>query len=76
MTVESIIHKVRILKAGIDEKAGNYEWELGKRVLATLEKDMLYNTASYMEIKYLMGIPVRINVVNPECIKLWREIKA
>ena len=47
MTVESIIHKVRILKAGIDEKAGNYEWELGKRVLATLEKDMLYNTTSY-----------------------------
>ena len=56
-----------------------YEWELGAAVVRRLEEDIheycILNHGDKDEKHYLMGIPVRINLADVRCIKLWREIK-
>lgn len=84
MTAKEIIDKCTGLKvAAICQDQGcfeecNYEWELGKEMIIRLQKDRMRFTqnAHSDEIEYIMGIPVRINTVYPNCIKLWRRIKA
>ena len=80
MTAKEIIDKCTGLKmAAICQDQGsfeecNYEWEIGASLKRILEHDM-FNFCHSDEVNYIMGIPVRINLVDPNCIKLWRRIK-
>ena len=80
MTAKEIIDKCTVLKLQAicrdnNFNESNYEWELGAKIIQELEAE---NKAFFMGkciISQLLGIPVRINTVDPERIKLWKEIK-
>jgi len=80
MKAEDIITKCKALVADsklYDElvhQEGNYEWEMGRSVVGALLPENHNILSELLELGF-MGIPVRGNYVNPDCLKLWREIK-
>lgn len=82
MSKEEIIAKVKYLYAESKSeiyKDGEYtyEWELGRFVVDVLllENKLFVNYRELIKPLYF-GYPIRINHINPWCIKLWREVKA
>lgn len=56
--------------------SGKYEWELGKDIIYELMPCLeLVNYHPNDTVKELMGLPIRMNVVEPQVIKLWREVR-
>ena len=51
------------------------EWELGYEVITYFLDSLELRVYSDDTVKTFMGIPIRVNMVNPQCIKLWREVK-
>lgn len=81
MSDEEIISKLKALWVMTeqedfkDNKHGNYEFELGKKVINLLKDKFNVDYKDATLEQKLMGIPIRINVVNPDAIHLWKEIK-
>ena len=78
MTNEDIFIKCRQLEfqartLDYNFNLSDYEWEIGEKVFAQIYENILC-VGSSEEVKILMGIPVRLNLRHPECLKLWREI--
>ena len=55
--------------------SSNYEWEMGVEAYETFLESIIYTTNEVGAYEVLMGIPIRKNVQNPECLKLWREVR-
>lgn len=81
MTEEQVIEKLKHLwtlaeqEDDKDGKRNKYEFELGKNIWdmvrqvdETVDEDIIFKAI-------FMGIPVRCNVVNPDEIRLWKEIR-
>ena len=80
MTPEEIIDKCnmyRMIAVFQDKKYEecNYEWELGSEIFQKLQTQ-IQNIICTDEVKYFMGISIRINHVYPMKIALWRRITA
>ena len=84
MTNEEMMDKIKILRVNAEEMdfkfdCGEYEWELGGRVFELLTRACVSPPIIHhgLEVEYstLMGIPIRYNYVDPEMIKLWRNVK-
>ena len=54
--------------------SGNYEWEMGNNALGYFMQSANFTACAY-ECNQFMGIPVRVNVVEPDTLRLWREVK-
>lgn len=80
MSEEEIISKVKALwymaeqEDEKDKGRGTYQFELGKNVLDVLDRFKEDYKDATLEQR-LMGIPIIINVVNPDEIRLWKEIR-
>lgn len=80
MTAKEIIDKCTVQKINAmcqdsNFNESNYEWELGAKIIQDLQAENKVNFMGECIISQLLGIPVRINTVDPERIKLWKEIK-
>ena len=81
MSDEEIILKLKALwdmteqEDARDNQRGTYEFELGKKVINLLKDKFNVDCKDATLEQKLMGIPIRINVVNPDAIHLWKEIK-
>lgn len=80
MTAKEIIDKCTVQKINAmcqdsNFNESNYEWELGEKIIQELEAENKAFLMGKCIISQLLGIPVRINTVDPERIKLWKEIK-
>ena len=51
---------------------GTYEWEIGMDAYNSFISDIVIQAKDCC--KEFMGIPIRINIVNRQCLKLWREV--
>ena len=83
MTVEEIRERCAALwyDAKKEEKweRCNYEWEFGMKTYNAL-RDEIEETASKIfiskiEYSQYMGITIRLNLIDHNCLKLWREIQ-
>ena len=56
---------------------GNIEWELGYAVVSAIMEDSSVQICegNHQAEMTLRGIPVRENMVDPDVIKLWREVQ-
>ena len=84
MTNEEMMDKIKILRANAMEMdfkfdRGEYEWELGQIPIKMLTEFCVSPPIIHhgLEVEYStsMGIPIRYNYVDPEMIKLWRNVK-
>lgn len=80
MKAKEIIDKCTVLKIQAicqdnNFNESNYEWELGARIIQELEAEYKVNFMEECISSQILGIPVRINTVDPERIKIWKEIK-
>ena len=53
----------------------DYEWELGKEVInkAVLDSEKYFKAP--VQVMTCYGIPIRINMENPDKIELWKKVK-
>ena len=80
MTAKEIIDKCTVLKIQaicLDNNfnESNYEWELGTKIIQELQAENKANFMGECIITQLLGIQVRLNRVDYNRIKLWKEIK-
>ncbi len=55
---------------------GTYKWEIGIDIMSLLHEDLTHYAEPEYSYSKLMGIKIgNINYSDPECIKLWKEIK-
>lgn len=81
MTNEEIWDKLNVLRGEAEYQdfkhgRGAYEWELGVDVFNEIKDSSDCELVNYGKdtVKELMGIPIRIDLVNNDKIKLWREV--
>ena len=55
---------------------GEYEWELGTNIVSTLGAAYIKLMKVKKEAVKLMDYPIRVNLVDPEVINLWKRMEA
>lgn len=73
--INKTIEKIhRLVHSEPDFGKANYELELGIEVFNTLRKECLVHDAPAGCCYSLLGIPIKLDFVDPLKIKLWKEV--
>lgn len=78
--IKALHMRSQIIDSQLSEE-GHYEWELGEYIDYELRSKLCQDdpfvnmTAPMMEMRTLMGYPVKINYKDPYVIKLKMEVK-
>lgn len=73
--INKTIEKIRrLVHSEPDFGKANYELELGIEVFSTLQKECLVHNAPAGCYYSLLGIPIKLDFVDPLKIKLWKEV--